>query len=197
MGNERRSTHTPRRKLREPRPLITKQMWKPGTLLYPVPAVMVSCATKDGRGNIATVAWTGTVCSEPPMLSISMRKSRYSYGLLVESGEFVVNIPSLRLVRETDYCGVMSGRDVDKFAMAGLTRGPGSSVNVPIIMECPVNIECAVRQTIELGSHTMFVAEVTAVQVSEHLLTSSGRTSCVNRVLSSAAPRIRCTPGTP
>jgi len=175
MAIEKKGKHIPRRKLREPRPPITKQVWKPGTVLYPVPAVMVTCAGKDGRGNIFTVAWTGTVCSEPPMLSISVRKSRFSYGLIVESGEFVVNIPSVRLIKATDYCGVVSGRDVDKFAVAELTPGPGSSVKAPIIMECPMNIECAVRQTIELGSHTMFIAEVTAVQASEHLVSPSGR----------------------
>lgn len=175
MAHDRKGKHVPRRKSGEPRPPIVKQVWKPGTVLYPVPTVMVTCANAEGRANVFTVAWTGTVCSEPPMLSISVRKSRFSYGLIVDSGEFVVNIPSVRLVKTTDYCGVVSGRDVDKFAVAGLTQGPGSSVKAPIIMECPMNIECVVRQTLELGSHTMFVAEVTAVQVSEHLVSPSGR----------------------
>jgi flavin reductase (DIM6/NTAB) family NADH-FMN oxidoreductase RutF len=144
-------------------------------MLFPVPVVMVSCVAADGRPNIVTVAWTGTICSEPPMLSISLQKPRYSYELIMESREFVVNIPSARLIRVTDYCGVVSGRDVDKFAAAKLTPGPSVSVKPPIITECPVNIECAVRQVLELGTHTMFVAEVTAVQVSKHLLTPSGR----------------------
>jgi flavin reductase (DIM6/NTAB) family NADH-FMN oxidoreductase RutF len=144
-------------------------------MLFPVPVVMVSCVAADGRPNIVTVAWTGTICSEPPMLSISLQKPRYSYELIMESREFVVNIPSARLIRVTDYCGGVSGRDVDKFAAAKLTPGPSVSVKPPIIMECPVNIECVVRQVLDLGVHTMFVAEIMAVQVSEHLLTPSGR----------------------
>ena len=175
MSPKKSTRYVPRRKQKAERPAITKQAWKPGTMLFPVPVVMVSCAAADGRPNIVTVAWTGTICSEPPMLSISLQKPRYSYGLIMESREFVVNIPSARLVRVTDYCGVVSGRDVDKFAAAKLTPGPSVSVKPPIIMECPVNIECAVRQVLELGAHTMFVAEVTAVQVSKHLLTPSGR----------------------
>ena len=175
MASNNKDKRIPRRKRREERGPITKQVWKPGTMLYPVPAVMVTSIAKDGRPNIMTVAWTGTVCSEPPMLSISLRKATYSYGLIMESREFVVNIPSLRLIRATDYCGVVSGRDVDKFAKTGLTPGPSTTVKPPVIMECPINIECSVRQVLELGLHTMFVAEVTAVQVSEHLLSPSGR----------------------
>ena len=175
MADSGRAKHIPRRKQRAERPVITKQAWKPGTMLFPVPVVMVSCVAADGRPNIVTVAWTGTICSEPPMLSISLQKPRYSYGLIMESREFVVNIPSARLIRVTDYCGVVSGRDVDKFAAAKLTPGPSVSVKPPIIMECPVNIECVVRQVLDLGVHTMFVAEIVAVQVSEHLLTPSGR----------------------
>lgn len=155
--------------------VLTKVTWEPGTMLYPVPPVMVTCADADGKPNIITVAWAGTVCSEPPMLSISVRPGRYSHPLIVASQQFVVNIPTVRLVRATDYCGVVSGRNVDKFETAGLTPGPAKTVNAPIIMECPVNIECAVRQTLELGTHTMFVAEVTAVQVTEQLISEGGR----------------------
>ena len=154
---------------------LTKAVWEPGTMLYPVPPVMVSCVDAEGKPNIITVAWAGTVCSEPPMLSISVRPSRYSHGLITASQEFVVNIPTVRLVRATDYCGVVSGRDVDKFSEAKLTPGPSNTVKAPIIMECPINIECAVRQTLELGTHTMFVAEVTAVQVTEQLISEGGR----------------------
>jgi flavin reductase (DIM6/NTAB) family NADH-FMN oxidoreductase RutF len=154
---------------------ITKQVWEPGTMLCPVPVVMVSSAAKDGRPNICTVAWAGTVCSEPPMLSISLRSATYSHGLILGSREFVVNVPSARLIRITDYCGVVSGRDVDKFDKTGLTPGPAATVKAPVIMECPVNIECIVRQVLDLGLHTMFVAQITAVQVSEHLVTPSGR----------------------
>lgn len=144
-------------------------------MLFPVPVVMVSCAGKDHKPNIITVAWAGTVCSDPPMLSISVRKERHSYGLLMESRAFVVNIPSARQIRHTDYCGVASGRDVDKFAETGLSAVPASKVNAPLIPECPINLECAVRRTLDLGSHTMFIAEIVAVQVTKHLIASSGR----------------------
>ena len=154
---------------------LAKQVWNGGTLLCPVPVVMVTCAGKKGRPNIVTVAWTGTVCSEPPMLSISLRKERYSYGLIMASREFVVNVPSARQTRLADQCGVISGRDVDKFAATGLTPAPASTVRAPIIRECPINLECVVRQTLDLGTHTMFLAEITAVQVSESLMTPSGR----------------------
>lgn len=164
-----------RRDRQASKPPITKQAWEPGTMLFPVPVVMVSCVGNEGKPNICTVAWTGTVCSEPPMLSISVRKARHSHPMIVETQSFVVNIPSPRLIRATDHCGVVSGRDVDKFEMMKLTPGPAKTVKAPIIMECPVNIECVVRQTLELGSHDMFVAEVTAVQVSEHLISPGGR----------------------
>ena len=158
-----------------PRPPITKQVWKPGTMLFPVPVVMVSSVDANGHPNICTVAWAGTVCSEPPMLSISLRKATHTHGLIMASREFVANIPSIRLVRATDYCGVVSGRDINKFEKLGLTPAPASMVRPPLVLECPVNIECSVRQVLELGLHTMFVAEVMAVQVSEHLVTPSGR----------------------
>ncbi len=177
-----RRKHGPRRPTRNPsqqpvgETIPRKQVWKPGTMLCPVPVVMVSTAGKGGLfPNIATVAWTGTVCSEPPMLSISLRKSRLSHQLIMESGDFVVNVPSLRQIPATDYCGVASGRDVNKFQKLGLTAAPASSVSAPIIAECPINIECVVRQVLELGVHTMFVGEITAVQVSADLVTREGR----------------------
>ena len=167
---------------RQPKPGIEKKeqqfqkrIWKPGTLLCPVPVVMITCADKDGRANIVTVAWTGTVCSDPPMLSISLRKERFSHGIIKRSRQFVVNVPSVNQLRATDTCGVISGRDVDKFERTKLTAAPASVVRAPIIADCPVNIECVVRQTIELGSHTMFVAEIKAVQVSEEVMTPRGR----------------------
>lgn len=155
---------------------ITKQIWKPGTMLFPLPVVMVTSQDAEKRRtNICTVAWTGTVCTDPPMLSISLRKERHSHALISESREFVVNVPSVQQVRMTDYCGVVSGRDVDKFKETGLTAVPASKVKTFLILECPVNLECRVKKTLELGSHTMFVAEVLAVQVNENLLNSSGR----------------------
>ncbi len=154
---------------------IGKRGWKPGTLLSPVPAVMVTCQSEGFRPNIITIAWAGTICSEPPMLSISVRPERHSYGLIKTSGEFVVNIPDRRIARETDLCGVLSGKDHDKFHETGLTRGKAETVLPPIIMECPINIECKVDREIELGSHSMFLAKITAIQVSEHLIDSHGR----------------------
>ncbi len=152
-----------------------KEVWKPGTLLCPVPVVMVTCVGHAGRPNILTVAWTGIVCTDPPMLSISVRPDRYSYDLIQETGEFVVNVPSLREVRATDLCGVISGREEDKFERAGLTPAPASVVSAPLIRECPVNLECRVTQTLALGSHTMFLAEIVATQVSKSLMTETGR----------------------
>ena len=139
------------------------QLWKPGNMLYPLPVVMVSLADRDGRPNIITLAWVGTVCTNPPMVSISVRPERYSYPILKETGEFVINLTTKELAFATDYCGVKSGRDVDKFKEMGLTPIPASEVKAPMIKESPVNIECKVRQILPLGSHDMFLADVVAV----------------------------------
>lgn len=153
-----------------------KQTWKPGNMLYPLPAVMVSTGNKKGETNIITVAWTGTVCTDPAMLYISVRPERYSYQMLKESGEFVVNLTTKKLAYATDYCGVRSGRDVDKWKDMKLTKGKSETlVYAPIIMESPVNIECAVKEIKELGSHHMFLAQVTAVRVSEEYLNKKGK----------------------
>jgi flavin reductase (DIM6/NTAB) family NADH-FMN oxidoreductase RutF len=148
---------------------------KPGNFLYPVPAVMVSCRDGEEKPNIITVAWAGTVCSDPPMVSISVRKSRYSYEILRRSGEFVINLTTKKLVRAADFCGVRSGRDLDKFAECRLHAMPGEKVKAPLIAESPVNIECKVRQVIELGTHDMFLAEVVCVQVDSAYMDESGR----------------------
>ena len=142
---------------------MAKQTWKPGNMLYPVPAVMVSCQREGGKPNIITVAWAGTICSDPAMLSISVRKNRYSYDIIKETKEFVVNLTTKQLCRATDYCGVRSGRDVDKFKEMKLTKEKADFVKVPMIAESPVSIECKVRQVLELGSHHMFLADVLAV----------------------------------
>lgn len=144
-----------------------KRQFKPGNMLYPVPAVMVSVADKEGNANIITVAWAGTVCTNPPMLTISIRPERYSYHMIRETGEFVVNLTTEELARATDYCGVRSGRDTDKWADMGLTKEKASKVSVPLIRECPVNLECRVVRVDELGSHHMFLAQVVAVDVDE------------------------------
>lgn len=153
---------------------MAKQSWKPGNMLYPVPVVMVTCKDSAGNDNVLTVAWTGTVSSDPAMLSISVRKERHSYHMIKETGEFVVNLTTKSLVKATDYCGVKSGKDVDKFKAMNLTKGEAEKVNVPIIMESPVNIECKVKQVLELGSHDMFIAEVVNVQVSDEYMDEKG-----------------------
>jgi len=162
-------------KLRSSEP-IAKQSWKPGNVLAPVPVVLVSCGgAGEFRPNIITISWTGTVCSDPPMLSISVRPERYSHQIIMTSGEFAVNLPSLAQTRITDWCGVVSGSQFDKFAETGLTAVPASRISCPIIMECPVNIECRVTQRLELGSHHLFLAEVVAVQVSAFLIDDKGK----------------------
>ncbi len=153
-----------------------KQVWKPGNMLYPLPAVLVSTADRKGNDNILTIAWTGTVCTNPAMLYISVRPERYSYPLLCDSREFVVNLTNERLSRATDWCGVRSGQDVDKWRETGLTRGKAQTLRyAPLIQESPVNIECKVKEIQKLGSHHMFLAEVTAVQVDERYMEESGK----------------------
>ena len=154
---------------------MAKQTWKPGNMLYPVPAVMVSCQREGGKPNIITVAWAGTICSDPAMLSISVRKNRYSYDIIKETKEFVVNLTTKQLCRVTDYCGVRSGRDVDKFQEMHLTPQPSEKVKAPGIAESPVNIECRVTQVLELGTHDMFLAEVVAVRVDDDYMDEKGR----------------------
>ncbi|MCM1099900.1 MAG: flavin reductase family protein [Clostridium sp.] len=146
---------------------MAKEIWKPGNMLYPLPVVMVSVADRDGKNNIITLAWVGTVCSEPPMVSVSVRPERYSHAILKDTGEFVINLTTKELTFATDYCGVKSGRDVDKFREMHLTALPASQVKAPLIGESPVNIECRVREVKELGSHDMFLADVVAVHADE------------------------------
>lgn len=159
---------------------MAKQVWKPGNMLYPLPAVMVSCGNQAGEKNIITIAWTGTICTNPAMLYISVRPERYSYSMIKESGEFVVNLTTENLVKATDYCGVKSGKDVDKWKEMGLTPVKGKELAfAPIIEECPVNIECKVEEIKELGSHHMFIARVVAVQVEESYMNETGK-FCLN-----------------
>jgi flavin reductase (DIM6/NTAB) family NADH-FMN oxidoreductase RutF len=153
-----------------------KTSWKPGNLLYPLPVVLVSCGgTRGWKPNLITIAWIGSVCTEPPMLSISVRPERYSHDIIKSTGEFAVNIPSANQARATDWCGVISGRDMDKFAATGLIPGPALKLNCPIVVDCPINIECRVCQSLRLGSHTLFLAEVAAVQVRSDIIETSGR----------------------
>ena len=144
-------------------------------MIYPVPAVLVTVPTPDGKGNILTIAWTGTICTNPAMTYISVRPERYSYPFLRESGEFVINLTNEKLVRAADYCGVRSGRDVDKFAECHLTRETAEHVSAPMIAESPVNIECRVHEVHEYGSHHMFAADVLAVPADEQYMDENGR----------------------
>ncbi len=144
-------------------------------MLYPLPVVLVTVADRAGRANIITVAWAGTVCTNPPMVSISIRPTRYSYPILKETGEFVLNLSTRSLAYATDYCGVRSGRDVDKFEKLGLTKEAASQVGAPMIGESPVNMECKVREIKSLGSHDMFLAEVVAVCADEKYLDADRR----------------------
>ena len=153
-----------------------KQAWKPGTVVYPLPAVLVSCGATPDEYNLVTVAWTGTVCTSPPMCYISLRPERHSYGIIRRTGEFVINLTTERMARAVDWCGVKSGRDVDKFHEMGLTAQKACHLDhTPIIAESPVNLECKVRDIQELGSHHMFIAEVVGVQVSGDYMDESGK----------------------
>lgn len=149
---------------------------KPGTLLAPVPAAMISCAAEGKRPNIITLAWVGTVCSEPPMCSISVRKERYSYDIIRESEEFVINLCGQEQMPAVDLCGVKSGRDMDKFATCGLRAVPAEGMRyAPAIDDVPLYLSCKVKSVTELGSHDLFLGEIVGVGVNEKLLDESGR----------------------
>lgn len=152
-----------------------KEKWKPGNMLYPLPAVMVSCRKEGDRPNIITVAWAGTICSDPAMVSISIRPERFSHGIIKNSGEFVINLVTKPLVRACDWCGVKSGRDCDKFREQGLTEYVSDYMATPAIAESPVNIYCRVKDIIELGSHDMFMAEVVGITVDDSYMDANGR----------------------
>ena len=153
---------------------MAKQIWKSGTMLYPLPAVLVSCA-HGGRDNVFTVAWTGIVCTDPAKTYVSVRPERYSYELIRESGEFVINLVPAHLARACDLCGVISGREGDKFARAGLTRETMRDVGCPGVAECPVQLECRVDQVLKLGSHHMFLSDILCVHADEALLSPTGK----------------------
>jgi len=155
---------------------MPKTTLQPASLIFPTPVVMVSCRDRGPRaGNIITIAWTGILSSDPPHVGIAIRPERYSYNLIKDSGEFVVNLPNQDLVYATDYCGVNSGRQVDKFAALGLTAAPASLVAAPMIAECPVNLECRVKQVVDLGAHHYFVSEVVAAHAEQALVLKNGR----------------------
>lgn len=149
---------------------MSKVTWKPGTMIYPLPAVMVSCGMNPEEYNIITISWTGTICTDPPMCYISVRPERHSYSLIKKSGGFVINLTTSEIARATDWCGVKSGSNFNKFRETGLTPVKATVVNAPMIQESPVNIECAVREIKELGSHHMFIAEVLAIHADERYI---------------------------
>ena len=154
---------------------MSKQSWKPGNMLYPLPVVIVSCNRKGEKPNIVTVAWTGTICSDPAMVSISVRPERYSHDIIEETGEFVINLVTKDLTYATDYCGVRSGRDVDKFKEMNLTPLPSKMIDAVGIEESPVNIECKVVEVKKLGSHDMFIAEVVNVTVDDRYMDENNK----------------------
>ncbi len=154
---------------------MSKENWKPGTMLYPLPAVLVSCGSVPEEYNLITVAWTGTICSEPPMCYVSVKPERHSHGIIARTGECVINLTTASLARATDWCGVKSGRDYDKFAECGLTPQASAVVAAPSVAESPVSIECRVNRMVPLGSHDMFLLDVVNVAVDTKYLDGKGR----------------------
>lgn len=150
---------------------MVKVEFPPSEALYPAPVVLVSCTDKNRKkDNIITIAWCGVACSKPPLLSVSIRPSRHSHKLISDAGNFVINIPTKDLLKRVDLCGMRSGKDVDKFALAGFTKVPSKKVSSPMIDECPVNIECVLKKSIGLGAHDMFIGEVVAVHIDSGIL---------------------------
>lgn len=154
---------------------MEKEIWKPSNMLNPVPAVMVSCGREGETPNIVTIAWAGTVCSDPVMVSISVRPTRHSYGIIKDTGEFVINLVNTPLTKACDYCGVKTGAKVNKWEDMHLTPLPSQVVRCPGIAESPVNLECKVKEVIPLGSHDLFLAEVVSVTVDRKYLDENGR----------------------
>lgn len=174
-GRQRKAQDSPRRP-QETQTAPAKALWKPGTMVYPVPALLVTCGSlADNDYNLFTAAWTGTVCTNPPMTYVSIRPERHSYEMVKARMEFVLNLTTVEMARATDWCGVRSGRDYDKFAETGLTPMPSTYVAAPSVAESPLSIECRVREIIPLGSHDMFLAEVIGVMADERYLDAQGK----------------------
>ena len=159
---------------------MAKQTWKPGNMIYPLPTVLVTCRDKAGNENVFTVAWTGIMCTRPPVTYISVWPQRYSFELIDKSGEFVINLASKELVKAVDFCGVKSGKNINKFEYTGLTVSDGSMVKAPVIEQSPLSLECKVRDKIELGTHTVFIADIVAVDVAQQLIDKDGRLELEN-----------------
>lgn len=149
---------------------MSRVNWKPGTLVYPVPAVLVSCGDFSGETNLFTASWVGTICTNPPMCYVSIRPERHSYGIIKERMEFAINLTTATMAKETDWCGVTSGRDYDKLAHTGLAVEPGVHISAPLLIDSPISLECRVKEIMPLGSHDMFIAEVVNVRANERYL---------------------------
>jgi len=162
---------------------MSKVSWKPGTMIYPLPAVMVSCGSEPEEYNIITISWTGTICTDPAMCYISVRPGRHSYNIIKKNGEFVINLTTKSLAFATDWCGIKSGKDHNKFAEMGLTPVPALKVKAPLIKESPLNIECIVKEIKELGSHHMFISEVVAVNADEEFIDKNTGLFSLNRTI--------------
>ena len=147
---------------------------KPFTALFPCPVVLVTCVDSTGKPDIITLAWAGILCSEPPIIGLGIRPTRYSHKLIENSKEFVVNIPTAKILRETDYCGVTSGKDLDKFSKTKLTQEPADKVKPPLIRECPVNMECILKEKLPLGAHDLFIGEIVQVHIDQDILDEKG-----------------------
>ena len=152
-----------------------RQNWRASNMLYPVPAVLVGCRDEEGRDNLMTAAWAGTICSDPVMVSVSIRKERFSHAIIENTGEFTISLTTTGLARAADYCGVRSGRDVDKFREMKLTKLESAQIRAPGVAESPVVLECRVKDIVRLGSHDMFIAEVVNVSVDERFIDEKGR----------------------
>jgi len=151
-----------------------KKSLKPDSWLFPLPVVLVSCQSKDGKSNIITIAWCGVVASNPPTIGIGVRPSRFSHKIIEETKEIAINIPTKQLLEKVDFCGMVSGKDIDKFQEAGFTPLPANHIKAPLIKECPVNLECKVAQSLNIGSHTLFLGEVLTIWVDEEALGKDG-----------------------
>ena len=147
-----------------------KKDWKPGTMIYPLPAALISCGSNQEEYNIITLSWVGTICSTPPMCYISIRPSRHSYDIIKRTGEYIINLTTVEMAKATDWCGVRSGKDYNKFEETQLTAGKASIVNAPLIEESPVCIECKVKEIISLGSHDMFISDVVNMRIDEQYI---------------------------
>ena len=154
---------------------MARQNWRASNMLYPVPAVLVGCRDEEGRDNLMTAAWAGTICSDPVMVSVSIRKERFSHAIIENTGEFTISLTTTGLARAADFCGVRSGRDTDKFREMKLTPLESSKIRAPGVAESPVVLECRVKEILRLGSHDMFIAEVVNVSVDERYLNEKGR----------------------